>query len=157
MQFRQTHRALRPLTGPAAAGPVAAGPMAASPARTGTVCAGAVVIVAVLALAGCSNAAKAKSVTSVQTCGTSRTAANVPVQVEVYRGQVSCTVAISVAKNYAAAVVAGRAPGNGGGGPVTVNGWKCQGFPTPQLLKTGDASKCVKDGAEILEILKTPS
>ena len=38
-----------------------------------------------------------------------------------------------------------------------VNGWKCQGFPTPQLLKTGGASKCVKDGAEILEILKTPS
>ena len=53
--------------------------------------------------------------------------------------------------------MAGRAPGNGGGGPVTVNGWKCQGFPTPELLKTGDASKCVKDGAEILEILKTPS
>ena len=157
MHFRQTYRARRSLTGTLAAGPVAAGPITAGPPGTRAVWAGAIVIAAVLALAGCSNAAKAKSVTSVQTCGTSRTAANVPVQVEVYRGQVSCTVAISVAKNYAAAVVAGRAPGNGGGGPVTVNGWKCQGFPTPQLLKTGDASKCVKDGAEILEILKTPS
>jgi hypothetical protein len=149
MHLRQTHRARRPLTATVAASTVAAS----------TVCAGAVVIAALaaLVLAGCGNAAKAKSVTSVQTCGSSRTAANVPVQVEVYRGQVSCAVAMAVERSYAAAIVAGRAPGNGGGGPVTVNGWKCQGFPTPELLKTGDASKCVKGGAEILEILKTPS
>ncbi len=125
--------------------------------RAGALSLGAVVIALALGLAGCGNAAKAKTVASVQTCGTTRTAANVPVQVEVYRGQVSCSVAMAVEKSYAAAIVAGRAPGNGGGGPVTVNGWKCQGFPTPELLKTGDASKCARDGAEILEILKTPS
>ncbi len=51
----------------------------------------------------------------------------------------------------------GKAPGNGGGGPVTVNGWTCQGFPTPELLKTGKTSKCVKAGIEILAVLKTPS
>jgi len=116
-----------------------------------------VVIAASLALAACSNAAKPKATSSVQNCGTSRTAANVPVQVEISRGQVSCSVALTVEKGYAAAIVAGRAPGNGGGGPVTVNGWKCEGFPTPELLKTGDASKCAKDGTEILEILTAPS
>ena len=155
MHLRQSHRTRQPLTGPMRAGTVRAGPVRAGTSRAGTVVLAAAF--AALALAGCGNSAKAKSVTSVQSCGTSRTSANVPVQVEVYRGQVSCAVAMTVEKSYAAAIVAGRAPGNGGGGPVTVNGWKCQGFPTPELLKTGDASKCLKDGAEILEILKTPS
>ena len=82
---------------------------------------------------------------------------NVPVEIEVNRGQVSCAVAKTVEQNYAAAIVAGKAPGNGGGGPVTVNGWKCQGFPTPELLKTGDVSSCAKGGVEIVAILKSPS
>jgi hypothetical protein len=108
-----------------------------------------------LSLTGCSGASKAAS--RPQACGTGRTAANVPVEIEINRGQVSCAVAMAVEKNYAAAIVAGQAPGNGGGGPITVNGWKCQGFPTPELLKTGEVSRCVKDGVEILAILKSPS
>ena len=113
----------------------------------------AVVVAASLALGGCggtkSNAA------SIQDCGTSLTAANVPVEVKVYRGTVSCSAAMTVENDYAKAVRAGDAPGNGGGGPVTVSGWTCQGFATPELLKTGDTSKCAKKGTEILEILKT--
>jgi hypothetical protein len=114
-----------------------------------------VVIAAALALGGCggtkSNAA------SIQDCGTSRTAANVPVEVKVYRGTVSCKAAMAVENNYAKAIRAGDAPGNGGGGPVTVSGWTCQGLTTPQVLKTGDTSKCTKKGTEIVEVLKTPS
>jgi hypothetical protein len=53
-------------------------------------------------------------------------------------------------------VAAGRAPGNGGGGPVTVIGWKCQGFATPVMLQTGDVSKCQRSGSEILTILPPP-
>lgn len=151
MHVRQTRGTAQVLAGPRCLGPLRVGSLCLGP-----LCLGMVVISA-LSLAACGNAAKPKSLSSVQTCGSSRTAANVPVQVEVYRGQVSCSVAMMVEKSYAAAIVAGRAPGNGGGGPVTVNGWKCQGFPTPELLKTGDASKCAKDGAEILEILTTPS
>jgi hypothetical protein len=113
-------------------------------------------IVAAVALAGCGTGT-GKAAASAQACGTSKTAANVPIEVEVDHGQVSCNVALSVEKAYSAAVVAGQAPGNGGGGPVTVSGWKCQGFPTPELLKTGDVSKCGKDGVEILAILKSPS
>jgi hypothetical protein len=152
MQLRHSRGTGQPL-----AGALCPGARCSRALRFGALCLGTVVIAATLALAGCGTAAKGTSGGSVQNCGTSRTAANVPVQIEVYRGQVSCSVAMTVEKDYAAAIVAGRAPGNGGGGPVTVSGWKCQGFPTPELLKTGDASKCAKDGAEILEILTTPS
>jgi hypothetical protein len=62
-----------------------------------------------------------------------------------------------VQKDYAAAIVSGRAPGNGGGGPVVVDGWKCTGFATPDLLKTGDVSKCVKGSVEFVAILKSTS
>jgi len=51
--------------------------------------------------------------------------------------------------------VNGLAPGNGGGGPVTVNGWTCEGMATPQLLKTGETSKCARGGREIVAILKS--
>jgi hypothetical protein len=124
--------------------------------RLGSACVAAVLLVTAAALTGCGGNTPAAAA-GPRACGTSRTAANVPVIVEVHRGQVSCAVAMTVEKSYAAAIVAGDAPGNGGGGPVTVSGWKCEGFPTPELLKTGDVSKCGKDGAEILAILKTPS
>jgi hypothetical protein len=128
-------------------------PLAPGPLRI------AVVVVAcalafALPLAGCGGGAP-KAAASPQACGTGRTAANVPVEIEVNHGQVSCAVALTVEKSYAAAIVAGQAPGNGGGGPVTVSGWKCEGFPTPELLKTGDVSKCGKDGMEIVAILKS--
>ena len=114
-----------------------------------------VVIAGTLALGGCGGTKS--SAASIQDCGSSKTAANVPVEVEIYRGTVSCSTAMSVEKSYAKAIEDGDAPGNGGGGPVTVSGWICQGFTTPELLKTGDTSKCSNKGTEILEILKTSS
>ncbi len=54
---------------------------------------------------------------------------------------------------YAKAIRSGQAPGNGGGGPVKIKGWTCQGFTTPVVLRTGKAAKCARDGVEILEIL----
>jgi hypothetical protein len=113
-------------------------------------------LASVLALAGCGTTAKPLAA-SVQDCGTTRTAANVPVEIEVDRGQVSCGAAMQVEASYAKAIIEGKAPGNGGGGPVRVNGWTCQGLDTPQLLKTGETSKCAKDGHEIVAILKTPT
>ena len=122
----------------------------------GSCCAAAVAVVCVLAVAGCGGS-KANAASRVQSCGASKTAANVPVKVEIYRGTVSCSAAMTVEKSYAEAIVSGKAPGSGGGGPVPVNGWTCQGFPTPQVLRTGDVSKCAKHGTEIIEILKTSS
>lgn len=117
-------------------------------------------LVAVLALAaGCSHggtprpsgssAAKA----AVTRCGTAKTAANVPVNVEVVRGHATCAAALAVEHDYAKAIQSGKEPGNGGGGPVKVHGWTCQGFTTPTVLATGKTSKCTRDGTEILAIL----
>lgn len=123
----------------------------------GSCCALAVAVACVLAVAGCGGGSKANAASRVQSCGVSKTAADVPVKVEVYRGTVSCSVAMTIEKNYAEAIVSGHAPGSGGGGPVPVSGWTCQGFPTPKVLQTGDVSKCAKHGTEIIEILKTSS
>ena len=123
----------------------------------GLSCLAAAMTVCTLALAGCGAGPKANAARRVQNCGNTKTAANVPVQVEIYRGTVSCAAAMTIEKSYAEAIVSGHAPGNGGGGPVTVSGWTCQGFPTPELLKNGDVSKCTKKGVEIIEILKASS
>jgi hypothetical protein len=90
-------------------------------------------------------------------CGTGKTSADVPVLVEVGQGPVGCGTAMTIERAYAAALASGRAPGNGGGGPVSIKGWVCQGFDTPQILRTGDASKCSKGPSEILAVLAMPS
>jgi hypothetical protein len=90
-------------------------------------------------------------------CGMAKTAAGVPVKVQVVRGTVGCPAALKLQRAYAAEVASGKAPGNGGGGPLSVNGWVCVGFDTPQILRTGDTSKCTKDGAEIAAVLPSPS
>jgi hypothetical protein len=127
----------------------------------------ALATVAVILVAGCSSAAKStqdvrpaaggQTSTTVSQCGSTRTAANVPVNVEVEHGKVSCTLAMTVERHYAKAIQEGRAPGNGGGGPVTIDGWRCQGFPTPEVLKTGQASECVSGATKILAILPAPA
>src|SRR5215469_7458114 len=85
----------------------------ASQRLAGSLSLAAVVIAGTVALGGCGGTKS--SAASVQDCGTSRTAANVPVEVKVYRGTVSCAVAMAVEKSYAKAIEDGSAPGNGGG------------------------------------------
>ena len=102
-------------------------------------------------LAGCSQSSNAGT-----TCGTSRTAAGVPVVIKVAKGDVDCAVARTVENEYATMIASGRVTGNGGGAPVTVNGWTCHGYPTPELLRTGDASQCRSGGQEFLAVLPAP-
>ena len=90
-------------------------------------------------------------------CGTGKTAADVPILVEVGQGPVGCPTAMKIERDYASALASGRAPGNGGGGPVSIEGWVCQGFNTPQILRTGDTSRCSKGPSEILAVLAMPS
>lgn len=89
-------------------------------------------------------------------CGAGKTAAAVPILVEVGQGPVGCPTAMRIERAYAAALASGQAPGNGGGGPVAIQGWVCVGFDTPEILRTGDTSKCSKGPSEILAVLEMP-
>jgi hypothetical protein len=114
---------------------------------------------ATLAVTGCGkssgqDASDAKP--TVTKCGLSHTAANVPIRIEITRGQVACASAMTVEHDYAKAILDGKAAGASGAGPVTVSGWHCQPYPTPQVLKTGWASRCTRTGAEILAVLPNP-
>ena len=123
----------------------------------------ALTALAVLLAAGCSHLSSPSgpggkaTKTALMSCGRSKSAADVPVDIEIARGNVPCGTALSVEQQYAVAIRSGKAPGNGGGGPVRVDGWTCEGFATPVVLKTGKASRCVKDGEEILAVLPLPS
>jgi hypothetical protein len=92
-------------------------------------------------------------------CGTTRTAAGVPVNIEIVHGTVPCAAALAVERQYAHALASGKVPGNGGGAPAKVQGWTCRGFSTPQVLATGHTSTCSKGGAQIVAVLamQTPS
>jgi hypothetical protein len=92
-----------------------------------------------------------------QTCGTVYTAAHVPVLVQVPSGVVGCATALRVQADYTRKLAAGEAPGNGGGGPVPVDGWTCEGYPTPQVLRTGRASVCHRGGVQFYAVLPAPS
>jgi hypothetical protein len=105
-------------------------------------------------LAGCGSAAAAGPGAS---CGTTHTAANVPVVVKVTKGTVDCSTALQVENEYAAKIRDGQVRGNGGGAPVAVGGWTCQGYPTPEVLSTGNASQCHTASAAIVAVLPVPS
>jgi hypothetical protein len=62
-----------------------------------------------------------------------------------------------VERGFAASIKAGDLRGNGGGSPVTVDGWTCQAYPTDKVLLTGDASECHTASAELVAVLELPS
>ena len=107
-------------------------------------------------LAGCGSATAAGAGPGAS-CGTTRTAADVTVIIKVAKGTVDCSTALRVENEYAAKIRAGQVPGNGGGAPVAVSGWTCQGYPTPEVLSTGDASQCHTSTAAIVAVLPVPT
>lgn len=116
------------------------------------VAAGGVAGVAVSALAACSPAASATGATG-SVCGATRTDANVPVVIKVAKGSVDCPTVMRVEQGYATMIKDGEVAGNGGGAPVRVDGWTCQGYPTPRVLRTGDASECHTASAMVVAVL----
>ena len=100
---------------------------------------------------GCSSAPPTSGAGT--TCGSTHTAAGVPVIIKVAKGSVNCQTAMQVENAYAAKIKDGQMPGNGGGAPVLVSGWTCQGYNTPEVLSTGNASQCHTGGAAILAVL----
>jgi hypothetical protein len=112
----------------------------------------------VVLLAGCSSGGSGAGGSAAgATCGTTRTAAGVPVVIQVAKGSVNCGTALRVEDEYAAKIRAGQVQGTGGGAPVIVSGWTCQGYNTPQMLQTGNASQCHTSTAMILAVLPVPT
>ena len=107
-------------------------------------------------LAGCGSAPTTGAGPGAS-CGTTRTAADVPVVIKVTRGTVNCGTALRIENEYAAKIRAGQVPGNGGGAPVAVSGWTCQGYSTPEVLSTGNASQCHTSTAAIVAVLPVPT
>jgi hypothetical protein len=119
--------------------------------------AGALALAALAALlAGCGSAAAASAGPGTN-CGTTHTAANVPVVIKVAKGTVNCGTALQVENEYAAKIRDGQVRGNGGGAPVPVSGWTCQGYPTPEVLSTGNTSQCRMGSAAIVAVLPVPT
>jgi len=121
-------------------------------------------------VSGCSSAASAGASASSSTvpsayatpsgtaCGTTRTLINTPVVIKVAKGSVTCTAALAVENDYTATLkrdVASKKPteGNGGGAPVSIDGWTCQGYPTPEVLKNGVTSECHTANADVIAVL----
>jgi hypothetical protein len=75
----------------------------------------------------------------------------------VQKGTVDCATVLRVERDYAALIRDGRLNGNGGGAPVTVDGWTCQGYATPTTLRTGSASECHTASAEVVAVLSSPA
>jgi hypothetical protein len=103
-------------------------------------------------LTGCSSSSG-----SGASCGATHTAGGVPVVIQVAKGSVDCSTALSVENTYTKLVKDGDVKGTGGGAPVTVNGWTCQGYLTPQILATGDTSECHSGSTEIVAVLPVPT
>jgi len=76
---------------------------------------------------------------------------------EVEKGSVSCPVAMRVQSSYTTLIQSGKVAGNGGGAPVRVDGWTCQGTDTTTTVQTGEASECSRSGTEIVAVLKLQS
>jgi len=112
----------------------------------------------VMLLAGCSaGTAPGATGTTGTTCGHTRTAVNVPVAIMVAKGTVDCATALRVEAGYGAAIESGDLRGNGGGAPVAVDGWTCESYPTPEVLRTGDASECHTTSTEVVAVLSLSS
>jgi len=114
-----------------------------------------IALLPLMAVAGCSSGPAARGAGT--SCGATRTGINVPVTITVIKGTVDCVTAMRVERGYAAAIRDGDLRGNGGGGPVTVDGWTCEAYPTPEVLRTGAASECHTASAELLAVLALPS
>jgi hypothetical protein len=125
-------------------------------AAAGVLGAPALVVPALMVVVAACSSALAPGATGT-TCGHARTAVDVPVVIMVARGTVDCATALRVEAGYGAAIQAGDLHGNGGGAPMAVGGWTCESYPTPEVLRTGDASECHTTSAEVVAVLSLSS
>jgi hypothetical protein len=91
------------------------------------------------------------------TCGRTLTGVDVAVLIKIGRGEVSCPTAMVVERSYAALIRSGGLRGNGGGAPVSIYGWTCQGYTSTEIAETDRVSICAKGSKEIFALLPQPT
>ncbi len=115
----------------------------------------ALAVAAALGTAACSSAVSVGAAGT--SCGTARTAAGVTVTIRVVKGTVDCATALRVEAGYTAAIKGGGLRGNGGGAPVTVDGWTCESYSAVLAEQSGYASECHTANAEVVAVLSRSS
>ena len=99
-------------------------------------------------IAGCAASGTATP-DAAATCGHTLTAVNIAVMIKIGRGPVTCPTAMTVENSYSAVVRSGELRGNGGGAPVSVHGWTCQGYTSAEIAQNNRVSVCAKGDEEI--------
>jgi hypothetical protein len=109
-------------------------------------------LAALLAVAGCGSGDKprvAKTTAAGATqCGVD-TAGDAPAYLKVTKGSASCAEAVSVYRAFFAAIAEGKAPGQGSGGGLAVQGWSCVIYPPDKIQQNGRGADCTKGGTTV--------
>jgi len=82
---------------------------------------------------------------AVTSCGTTKTAANVPVRIHVQRGSVKCKTAMTVEPRLRQRHRAGRNPVTAAAARSKIDGWDLPGLATPDVLRTGNAPSASRE------------
>ncbi|MCO5974281.1 hypothetical protein [Actinoallomurus soli] len=111
-----------------------------------------------LAAAGCGSGGGPKTATTPPAravdCGQIDTAGGASAYLKVTRGSAPCGEAVSVYKAFFAAIAEGRAPGQGSGGGLAVQGWSCVIYPPDQIQQSGRGADCAKGGTTVTAFQK---
>lgn len=109
-------------------------------------------LAALITLTGCGSSGKSKpgrTTAAAAECGKVDTAGGVSAYLKVTRGSVSCGEAVSIYKAFFAEIAAGKAPGQGSGGGLPVQGWSCVIHPPDQIRQNGRGADCTKGGTTV--------
>ncbi|MEV5755062.1 hypothetical protein AB0L00_45330 [Actinoallomurus sp. NPDC052308] len=87
-------------------------------------------------------------------CGQIDAAGGASAYLKVTKGSAPCRDAVSVYKAFFAAVAEGKAPGQGSGGGLAVQGWSCVIYPSDQIQQNGRGADCTKGGTTVTAFQK---
>ncbi|MCO6011347.1 hypothetical protein NE236_41005 [Actinoallomurus purpureus] len=110
-------------------------------------------LAALLAAAGCGSGDKPKAAKTpaagAADCGKVDAAGGAPAYLKVTKGSAPCADAVSVYKAFFAEVADGKAPGQGSGGGLAVQGWSCVIYPPDKIQQNGRGADCTKGGTTV--------
>lgn len=110
-------------------------------------------LAALLTVPGCGSGGKPKAGKAAPAgttqCGRVDSAGGAPAYLKVTKGSASCAEAVSIYKAFFAAIAEGKAPGQGSGGGLAVQGWSCVIYPPDKIQQSGRGADCTKGGTTV--------